>query len=188
MRIIGGSARGRRLKAPKGRALRPTAARVKEALFNILPHDLSGVKVLELFAGTGNVTVEALSRGAAEAILVDASAQSAKTIRENLRRLELMDRAKVWTTPVKRALRLLGGRRETFDIIFLDPPYDQRLVETTLQMVARGGLLRQTGTLIAEHSIREEIAPRYDGLELRDQRRYGDTVLSFFKLDAKSNS
>jgi 16S rRNA G966 N2-methylase RsmD len=94
----------------------------------------------------------------------------------------------VWVAPVNRALRLLGGRQETFDIIFLDPPYDQRLVERTLQMVARGGLLRQTGTLIAEHSIREEIAHRYDGLELRDQRRYGDTVLSFFKLDAKSNS
>jgi len=219
MRIIGGSARGRRLKAPKGRALRPTAARVKEALFNILPHDLSGAKVLDLFAGTGNLTVEALSRGAAEAILIDASAESAKTIRENLRRLDLTDRAKVWVAPVNRAVRLLGGRRETFDIIFLDPPYDQRLVERTLRTVAEGGLLRQTGTLIAEHSIREEIAPRYDpstqppaiagghslgvppgnrglesgapglprtlhALELCDQRRYGDTLLSFFRLNA----
>ncbi len=180
MRIIGGSARGQRLKAPKGRALRPTAARVKEALFNILPHDLSGAKVLDLFAGTGNVTVEALSRGATEAVLVDASAESAKTIRENLRRLKLADRAKVWIAPVNRALRLLARRGERFDIIFLDPPYDQRLVETTLRLVAREGLLRQTGTLIAEHSIREEIAPRYDRLALRDQRRYGDTVLSFF--------
>ena len=183
MRIIGGNARGRRLKAPKGRALRPTAARVKEALFNILPHDLSGAKVLDLFAGTGNLTVEALSRGAAEAILVDASAQSAKTIRENLRRLDLTDRTKVWLAPVNRAVRLLGGRRETFDIIFLDPPYDRRLVETTLTAVARGGLLRPTGTLIAEHSIREEIAPRYNGLKLYDQRRYGDSLLSFFKMD-----
>ena len=187
MRIIGGRARGRRLKVPKGRALRPTAARVKEALFNILPHDLTGAKVLDLFAGTGNVTVEALSRGAAEAVLVDASAESAKTIRENLRRLDLADRAKVWIAPVNRALRLLARRGETFDIIFLDPPYDQRLVETTVGLVAREGLLRQTGTLIAEHSIREEIAPRYDGLALRDQRRYGDTVLSFFKSNAKSN-
>ena len=188
MRIIGGTARGRRLKAPKGRALRPTAARVKEALFNILPRDLSGVKVLDLFAGTGNVTVEALSRGAAEAILIDASAQSTKTIRENLRRLDLADRAKVWTAPVSRALRLLARQQETFDIIFLDPPYDQRLVETTIQMVARGGLLRDSGTLIAEHSTREKIAQNYDALMLRDQRRYGDTLLSFFKFDAKPNS
>jgi 16S rRNA G966 N2-methylase RsmD len=96
----------------------------------------------------------------------------------------LTDRAKVWNAPVNRAVRLLGGRRETFDIIFLDPPYDQHLVETTLRTVAQGGLLRQTGTLIAEHSIREEIAPRYDGLELSDQRRYGDTLLSFFRLNA----
>jgi 16S rRNA (guanine(966)-N(2))-methyltransferase RsmD len=184
MRIIGGTARGRRLKAPKGRALRPTAARVKEALFNILPHDLAGAKLLDLFAGTGNVTVEALSRGAAEAILIDASAESAKVIRENLRRLKLTDRAKVWVAPVARALRLLARRRETFDIIFLDPPYDQHLVEKTLRIVAQGGLLRNSGTIIAEHSVREEVAPRYDGLALCDQRRYGDTLLSFFKFDA----
>ena len=87
MRVIGGNARGRRLKVPRGKSLRPTAARVKEALFNILPHDLSGTKVLELFAGTGNVTIEALSRGATEAILVDSSVESGRTIRENLHRL-----------------------------------------------------------------------------------------------------
>lgn len=181
MRIIAGSARGRRLKAPKGRALRPTAARVKEALFDILQHELSGAKVLDLFAGTGNLTVEALSRGAVEAILVDASAQSARTIRENLRRLDLTDCAKVLITPVSRAMRLLGGRRETFDIIFLDPPYDQGLVEKTIRMIARNGLLRNSGSLVAEHSVREAVSTRYDGLELSDQRRYGDTLLSFFR-------
>jgi 16S rRNA (guanine(966)-N(2))-methyltransferase RsmD len=170
MRIIGGSARGRRLKAHKGRALRPTAARVKEALFNILPHDLTGAKVLDLFAGTGNVTIEALSRGAAEAILVDASAESTKTIRENLRRLDLTDRAKVWNAPVNRALRLLGGRRETFDLIFLDPPYDQRLVETTLRTVSRGPA--QTDWDDDRRAASGAIAARYDGLELSDQRRW----------------
>src|SRR5215813_7580464 len=99
MRVIGGNARGQRLKVPKGRCLRPTAARVKEALFDILPHDLSGVRVLDLFAGTGNLTIEALSRGAAAAILVDSSAESGKTIRENLRRLDLTDRTKVLIMP-----------------------------------------------------------------------------------------
>jgi len=107
MRVIGGQARGRRLKVPKGNGVRPTAARVKEALFNILPHDLSGIKVLDLFAGTGNLTIEALSRGAAEAILVDSSTESGEAIRENLRRLNLVDRTRVWITPVTRAAGLL---------------------------------------------------------------------------------
>ena len=184
MRVIGGNARGRRLKVPRGKTLRPTAARVKEALFNILPHDLSGTKVLELFAGTGNVTIEALSRGAAEAILVDSSAQSGKAIRENLHRLHLADRTKVWITPVARALRLLARRGETFDMIFLDPPYEHHWIGATLKIIGEGRLLRETGVLVAEHSIREKVEPSYDSLALRDQRRYGSTLLSFFAREA----
>jgi 16S rRNA (guanine(966)-N(2))-methyltransferase RsmD len=180
MRVIGGNARGRRLKVPRGKTLRPTAARVKEALFNILPHDLSGSKVLDLFAGTGNLTIEALSRGATEAILVDSSAESGKAIRENLHRLDLADRTKVWITPVARALRLLARRGETFDMIFLDPPYEHKWIGTTLKIIGDGRLLRETGVLVAEHSIREPVEPRYDSLALRDQRRYGSTLLSFF--------
>jgi 16S rRNA (guanine966-N2)-methyltransferase len=184
MRVIGGNARGRRLTVPKGRTLRPTAARVKEALFNILPHDLSGTKVLDLFAGTGNLTIEALSRGAVEAILVDSSAESGKAIRENLHRLQLTDRTKVWITPVARALRLLARRGETFDMIFLDPPYERKWMGSTLKIIAEGKLLRESGVLVAEHSIREQVVPRYDSLALRDQRRYGSTLLSFFAREA----
>jgi 16S rRNA (guanine(966)-N(2))-methyltransferase RsmD len=181
MRVIGGNARGRRLKVPKGQALRPTAARVKEALFNILPHDLSGAKALDLFAGTGNLTIEALSRGATAAILVDASAESGKAIRENVRRLDLADRTKVWIMPVARALRLLARQGETFDLIFLDPPYERQWIDKTLKIIAQGELLRQSGVLIAEHSVRENVEPRYGSLSLHDQRRYGSTLLSFFK-------
>ena len=181
MRIIGGQARGRRLKVPKGQRLRPTSARVKEALFNILPHDLSGAKILDLFAGTGNVSIEALSRGAAEAILIDSSSESGKAIRENLRRLHLANRTKVWIVPVVRALKLLARRGETFDVIFLDPPYEQGWVTITLQAIAQGGLLRPTGVLIAEHSHREQLQTRCGPLVLDDQRKYGGTLLSFFR-------
>ena len=167
--------------------MRPTAARVKEALFNILPHDLAGLKVLDLYAGTGNVSIEALSRGAAEAILVDSSTGAGNIIRENLRRLRLTARTKVWITPVSRALRLLSHREESFDLIFLDPPYERHLVETSLKIIARGGLLRTAGILIAEHSLREKVEPRYDSLVLSDQRRYGTTLLSFFQHEAKAN-
>ena len=187
MRVIGGQARGRRLKAPKGKSVRPTASRVKEALFNILPRDLSGAKVLDLFAGTGNLTIEALSRGAAEATLIDSSAEAGKIIRENLRRSNLIHRAKIWIAPVTRAARLLARREESFDIIFLDPPYGQRLVETTLKMVAEGELLRDSGVLIAEHSVRDPVEERYGSLVLHDRRRYGDTVLSFFRVKKQDN-
>jgi 16S rRNA (guanine(966)-N(2))-methyltransferase RsmD len=161
---------------------------VKEALFDILPHDLSGAKVLDLFAGTGNVTIEALSRGAAEAILIDSSSESGKAIRENLRRLHLADRTKVWIVPVVRAVKLLARRGETFDVIFLDPPYEQGWVAITLKAIAEGGLLRQTGVLIAEHSIREELQSRYGALVLYDRRRYGSTLLSFFKREEQTNN
>lgn len=186
MRVIGGHDRGRRLKVPKGRSLRPTSARVKEALFDILPHDLSGAKVLDLYAGTGNVTIEALSRGAAEAILVDSSNQSGKAIRENLRRLRLADRTKVWIIAVTRAVKLLACRGETFDVIFLDPPYEHGWVATTIKAVAEGELLRPSGVLIAEHSQREELQPRYGALVLVDQRRYGNTLLSFFRREEQT--
>ena len=181
MRVIGGNARGRRLKVPKGQTTRPTAARVKEALFNILPHDLSGARVLDLFAGTGNLTIEALSRGAAAAIMVDSSFESGKVIRENLRRLHLTDRTKVWIMPATRALRLLARHGDTFDMIFLDPPYDRQWIHRTLQIIAQEKLLRGSGMVIAEHSIREDVEPRYDSLALHDQRRYGGTLVSFFK-------
>ncbi|MGH7823773.1 MAG: 16S rRNA (guanine(966)-N(2))-methyltransferase RsmD [Candidatus Binatia bacterium] len=181
MRVIGGNARGRRFKAPKGRALRPTSARVKEALFNILPHDLTGMKVLDLFAGTGNLTIEALSRGAAGAILVDSSSGSAKAIRENLSKLDLADRAEVWVTAVFRALRRLARGGETFDIIFLDPPYGRRLLEPSLKIIAEGALLRPSGVVIAEHSARERVEEKYGVLALKDQRRYGGTLLSFYR-------
>lgn len=188
MRVTGGKERGRRLKVPKGQVLRPTAGRVKESLFNILTRDLSGMKVLDLFAGTGNLSIEALSRGAAEAILVDSSTGAGKVIRENLRRLRLTARTKVWIIPVSRALRLLARRGESFDLIFLDPPYEHRLVENSLKIIARGNLLRESGIVVAEHSVRENLEPRYDSLVLSDQRRYGTTYLSFFRRVEKTDS
>jgi 16S rRNA (guanine(966)-N(2))-methyltransferase RsmD len=181
MRVIGGQAKGRRLKAPKGRALRPTADRVKEALFNILPRDLSGYRVLDLFAGTGNLSVEALSRGASDALLTDSSRQARKAIEENLRALGFEGRSRVWSAPVLSSIRRLSQRGESFDLIFLDPPYEKGWVGTSLRAVARGGLLRESGLLVAEHSVREKVEERYGSLTLRDQRRYGSTQLSFFQ-------
>ena len=184
MRVIGGAAKGRRLLAPKGEAVRPTADRVKESLFNILPGDFSGMKVLDLFAGTGNLSIEALSRGADHAVLIDASERSVAVIRENLRRLSLAPTAGVWVAPVGRSLRILARRQESFDIIFLDPPYDQGLANRSVAVIAQGNLLKKPGTIVVEHSARETLQQRYDSLKLHDERRYGDTLLSFYKHPA----
>lgn len=180
MRVIGGTAKGRRLLVPKGRAVRPTAARIKESLFDILPRDFSGMKVLDLFAGTGNVSIEALSRGAASALLVDTAARSARTMRENLARLGFGRCATVWITPVARALRSLARRGDAFDLIFLDPPYEQGLMGPSLKLIAQGHLLRPSGIVVGEHSAREPVQSRYDRLVQYDQRRYGETLLTFF--------
>ena len=188
MRIIGGKAKSRRLIGPKGGGVRPTADRIKESLFNILPRDFSGTRILDLFAGTGSLSIEALSRGAQSALLVDASERSAHVIRENLRRLDLSSQAQVWAMTVDRALRSLTRRSEIFDLIFLDPPYDQNLVGRTLDLIARGGLLGSRGVVIAEHSVREAVKPAYELLSLNDQRRYGDTLLSFFRRTAADNA
>lgn len=188
MRVISGQAKGRRIKAPKGRALRPTADRVKEALFNILPNDLSGYRVLDLFAGTGSLTLEALSRGAAEGRLIDTSREARKAIHQNLQALGLSQRAKLWQAPVLRSIRLLSRKGETFDLIFVDPPYERGLVEPTLRAIAQGGILQACGRVIVEHSAREEVAAQYGPLSLLDQRRYGATLLSFFGLSREGAS
>jgi 16S rRNA (guanine966-N2)-methyltransferase len=188
MRVIGGAAKGRRLLTPKGRAVRPTADRVKESLFNILPRDLSGMRVLDLFAGTGNLSIEALSRGAAHALLIDASARSAAAIKANLRRLGFAAQSEVWIAPVNRSLRSLARRREAFDYVFIDPPYDQGLATRALEVVAQCHLLRDTGTVVIEHSARESVKPFYGSLQLHDQRRYGDTLLSFYKRQTAIDS
>ena len=180
MRVIAGQAKGRRLKAPKGRELRPTGDRVKEALFNILPHDLSGRKVLDLFAGTGNLSIEALSRGAEEAVLVDVSREATQVIEENVRALGLTARSRVLTASTFPSVRMLSRKNERFDLIFLDPPYDKELVGETLKAIAAEGLLAESGVVVAEHSVREKVQERYGALVLTDRRRYGDTQLSFF--------
>lgn len=180
MRIISGRARGQRLKVPKGPALRPTAARVKEALFDILPHDLSGRTILDLFAGTGNLSLEALSRGAAEVVLVDTSRHAVQAIRDNLRRLGFSEKASVWAAPVLKALRALARKRKKFHLVFLDPPYEKGIVKSAMRALGEIDLLEKNGLVILEHSVREEIDHSYGNLALEDQRRYGTTMLSFF--------
>ena len=179
MRIITGTARGCRLKTPKGEATRPTADRIKESLFNILGRRVEAAHVLDLFAGTGALGLEALSRGAASALFVDE--RTASLIEENATKTRLLERAEVVRADVLRILTRLGGAGRSFDLIFCDPPYRQGLWEKVLSSVDREGLLAPGGCMIVEHGAEEEALPALENLRCVREERYGKTTrLRFF--------
>jgi len=182
VRIIRGEAKGRKIQVPREKKLRLTSDRVKESLFNLLP-DMEGIFFLELFAGTGNVSLEALSRGAKRAVLVEKEPAWVNLIGKNLEALGFGERSEVITGPVERVLPFLQERGDRFDIVFADPPYEKGHIAGTLEALGGGEVLKDTGLVVVEHAIREETGKRYESLALRDRRRYGDTVLSFFALD-----
>jgi 16S rRNA (guanine966-N2)-methyltransferase len=183
-RIVAGELGGRRLVAPAGLTTRPTADRVKEALFSILgaPERRAGerFRVLDLFAGSGALALEALSRGADEAVLVDEEREAAKACEENVRALGLEARARVLHREAGGALRGgLGG----FDWIFLDPPYEGGALDRALRLVAQSGALAPGGVVIAEHAAGDGRGPAgsYGALTLVETRSWGDTAISFYR-------
>jgi 16S rRNA (guanine(966)-N(2))-methyltransferase RsmD len=186
VRVIGGEFKGRRLLVPRGGKVRPTSDRVREAVFDILGPAWTFQRVLDLFAGTGSLGIEALSRGAPEAVFVEQGKGVLTVLRGNVKALGLKSRAWVLPLAVKRGIAILGERGEGFDLIFMDPPYGKGLVEKTLDEIARRGILTPTGVIVAEHSPREEILPPV-GVILSQQRRYGDTAVSFFQEVSQSS-
>lgn len=167
------------MRSLPGRLTRPTSDRVKEALFNILLHRVPGAYVLDLYAGTGNLGLEALSRGAGGVVFVDASAHCARVIQRSLEEIGWAERGRVLRADVLAALPRLAREPERFDLVFLDPPYRAGLVVPTIEAVAAGAVVAAGGLIVAEHDMREEIPPALAGIELMDQRRYGETILSF---------
>jgi 16S rRNA (guanine966-N2)-methyltransferase len=187
MRIIGGEARGRTVRLPGGCRIRPTADRVKKSLFDIL-HPVTGKSFLDLFAGTGNVGLESLSRGAHFAVFVERDVRLVEAIRKNLAQLGFCKRAEVVAADAVRGLGRLVQRKERFDIIFADPPYDEGLAVETLKWLEREDLLEEGGIVVLQHSMRETLEGlQIQAMAITDQRRYGDTVLTFLKrTDFKS--
>lgn len=181
MRIVAGSHRGRALLGPKGPGLRPTADRVRESLFNLLGQFFDGGEVLDLYAGTGALAFEALSRGAAHAVLVDQGAESARLVAENARALGMEGVVEFLRTPVARALPRLAAEGRRFSLVFADPPYAVEAVAEVVRGVGEGRLLSEGGTLVVEHGRREPAPEALAGLERVDSRRFGDTVVSVYR-------
>ena len=186
MRIIAGTAGGRRLRSLKGRAMRPTQDRVREALFNIIGEAVSGSRFLDLFAGAGGVGIEALSRGAERAVFVENHPPAAAAIRDNLTACGFSSGYRVLKAD---ALRFISGaerRGESFDIVFVDPPYRSDLAERALQKLGASDIMVSGGLAVAEYSSTELMAEKYGRLVLDDTRRFGDTALSFYRCGSEN--
>ncbi|HET9037285.1 MAG TPA: 16S rRNA (guanine(966)-N(2))-methyltransferase RsmD [Myxococcaceae bacterium] len=181
MRIVAGTHRGRPLAGPKSSGLRPTADRVRESLFNLLGQFFEGGEVLDLYAGTGALAFEALSRGMRRAVLVDQGAESARLVQENARALQLEGAIELLRMPVARAVPRLSAEGRTFALVFADPPYADVVVTEVAQAVGEGGLMAEGGTLVVEHGRREVAPERVGGLQRTDSRRFGDTVVSLYR-------
>jgi 16S rRNA (guanine966-N2)-methyltransferase len=182
MRIIGGEAKSRRLRTVKGRSVRPTLGRVRQILFDILGDRVAGARFLDLFAGSGAVGIEALSRGAAQAVFVEADRRAAGRIRDNLAEIELTGRSRVMAVRVQAALNRLASEGKGFDIVFLDPPYD--LVESVGGVLDRlgtaGELLAEGAMVIVQCSSRHKPDERAGFLRRQRRRVIGETALWFY--------
>jgi 16S rRNA (guanine966-N2)-methyltransferase len=181
VRIVAGTARGRPLITPKGKGIRPTADRVRETVFNVLGQWMNGMRVLDLYAGTGALALEALSRGAEGAVLVDDDGEATRLCRENAKALGFSDRVEILAMPVPRASALLAQRQQAFDLVFADPPYAARALTETLEVVTRHRLLAPGGTVVIEHDRREAASEAHGELARVDQRRFGDTQVSLYR-------
>jgi 16S rRNA (guanine966-N2)-methyltransferase len=161
MRIIAGHSHGRRLKAPRGLLTRPTSARARGSIFSRLAvrMDLDGVRVLDIFAGSGSLGIESLSRGGAHVTFVDSSRDAASAIRANLTQLELSDRARILVSDVRRALTDLGRAHETFDLVFVDAPFKDDTSAQVLAQLAEFNLVAPDGWIVIEQSKRAPAAP-----------------------------
>jgi len=182
--VLSGQARGRRLRVPGGGRTRPTASIVREALFDILVHRdwLAGRAVVDLFAGSGALGIEAVSRGAAAVTFVEESSAVARVLRENVAGAAVAAQTEVLVMPVARALSALARRGCAIGGIFMDPPYEQGLIDRTIAGVMRAGVLEPAGWVAVEHSPREGPAPA-PGLVVEVERRYGSTGLSIFRRE-----
>lgn len=180
MRVISGLKKGYKLKGPKGKDTRPTEDRIKESLFNILSYIDEESTVLDLFAGSGSIGIEFLSRGAKKAYFIDRSYLSIKTIKENLGHTGLEGKSKVIKNDAIGSIKLLANENIKFNYIFIDPPYGQNLIIEALENLWEQDILVEDGTIIIEHEKGLELEGKICGFKKIDSRNYGSKSLSFY--------
>ena len=178
MRVITGKARGVQLKTPEGMLTRPTADRVKEALFSIINFDIPGASVLDLFGGTGQLGIEALSRGAARCTFVDAREEACRLMRENLKRTKL---SQAGTVVRSDYMDYLNRCRERYSIILLDPPYAEVFLENAIKRIAEIDILQTDGIIVAERPVGKDLPWTFAGYQRSKDYKYGKTLLTIYR-------
>lgn len=185
MRVIAGKAKGHKLVTPSSDRVRPALDQVKEAIFNIL-FNVEGLRVLDLFAGSGSVGIEALSRGASEAVFVEEWSKAVAAIKRNLKHCKLEENTRIIGKTVEKAMSILAKEDKPFDLIFVDPPYGKDMVNPTLKALAKSPLVRNGSIIVVEHHPKEPI-DCIVGLSLTDTRKYGQTHVSFLSPGSKTD-
>ena len=178
MRVITGKARGIVLKTPSGMATRPTADRVKEAIFSIIQFDIPTASVLDLFGGTGQLGIEALSRGANRAVFVDEREDACKLIKENLKRTKLEAYGRVIRSDY---MSYLKSCKDKFDIILLDPPYAEVYLENSLKMITEIDILQSGGIIVTERPLGKDLPWEFPGFERSRDYKYGKTLITIYR-------
>ena len=178
MRVITGKARGIVLKTPSGMATRPTADRVKEAIFNIIQFDIPTASVLDLFGGTGQLGIEALSRGANRAVFIDEREDACKLIKENLKRTKLEAYGRVIRSDY---MSYLKSCKDKFDIILLDPPYAEVFLENSLKMITEIDILQSGGIIVTERPLGKDLPWEFLGFERSRDYKYGKTLITIYR-------
>ncbi|WP_410208186.1 16S rRNA (guanine(966)-N(2))-methyltransferase RsmD [Fusobacterium sp.] len=180
MRIIAGDAKNRRLKTRKGRDTRPTLGSMKESLFSIIAPYVEDSRFLDLFSGSGNISLEALSRGAKKAIMIEKDSEALRYLIENINSLGFEDRCRAYKNDVFRAIEILGRKGEKFDIIFMDPPYKDELCTKVMRAIEKQELLADGGLIICEHHLFEDMSDEIGEFKKADERKYGKKCITFY--------
>lgn len=184
MRIITGIAKGRIIKAPEGKNTRPTSDRVKQALFNIISKEIYGSKVLDLFSGTGNLGLEALSRGAEFCTFVENNNATYKILSSNIENLGFLSKSELYKGDAFNVLKILKKANKKYDIIFLDPPYSMELVEKSIKEISELMLLEEGGIIVSECDENDIIPERINDIKIFRSEKYGRTKIYFWDREA----
>lgn len=183
MRVISGKARGLKLNTPKNEDVRPTTDRVKESLFNIINSYVLDSNVLDLFAGTGSLGIECLSRGAKKCIFVDKSKESMAIVKSNIKKARVENESITLNIDFKNAIISLGNKGEKFNIIFMDPPYYKNMFIDALSAVDENNLLEEDGIIVVEHDTVDSFPENVGRLYKNRDKKYGKTTLTFYKME-----
>ncbi len=181
MRIISGIAKGRKILSPEGMGTRPTLDRIKESIFNIIQHRVVGAKALDVFAGTGSLGLEAVSRGAVECYLIDKGEVTFKYLKQNVDNLNFNDKCKCFNIDSYTGLKEFGKKGLEFNLIFIDPPYLKEMIPLAVDIITEYNLLTKDGLIVAKIDSSEQLYSGNDSIELFDNRKYGNTTVCFYR-------